>query len=73
MKRDKIISVRVDSALLDEVQKIINSRTYVFELRGRNYYRYIDENGYSFNKYTIADLLENAMHEYINKFSAEKK
>ncbi len=65
MKRDKIISVRVNSELLDKVQKIIDSRTHVLNLRGINHYRYVDENGYSQDKYTIADLLESAMKEYI--------
>ncbi len=73
MKRDKIISVRVNNALLDKVQKIIDSRTYIFEVRGVNHYRYKDENGQSHDKYTIADLLESAMREYIEKFNAEKK
>lgn len=65
MRRNKIISVRVDSSLLDKVQEIIDSRTRVFENRERKYYHYIDENGYSHEKYTIADLLESAMREYI--------
>ena len=73
MRRDKIISVRVNSTLLNEVQEIINSRTYSYELRGRNYYRYKDEKGTAYEKYTIADILESAMHEYIEKFKAEKK
>lgn len=65
MKRDKIISVRVDSTLLDKVQKIIDSRTTVIEYRKLKHYHYIDENGYSHEKYTIADLLESAMKQYI--------
>ncbi len=73
MKRDKIISVRVNSALLEQVQKVIDSRTFVFEVRGINHYHYKDENGHSHDKYTIADLLESAMREYIEKFTAEKK
>lgn len=73
MRRDKIISVRVNSELLEKVQKIIDSRTYTFELRGKNHYRYKDENGTAYEKYTIADLLESAMREYIEKFSADKK
>ena len=72
MRRDKIISVRVDSSLLNEVQKIIDSRTYSYELRGRNHYRYKDENGTAYEKYTIADLLESAMKAYVEKFSTEK-
>lgn len=73
MKRDKIISVRVNSNLLEKVQKIIDSRTHVFELRGVNHYHYKDEDGRTHDKYTIADLLEAAMREYVEKFSAEKK
>ncbi len=73
MKRDKIISVRVNSDLLDKVQKIIDSRTYIIEVRGRNIYHYKDENRHTQDKYTIADLLESAMNEYVEKFSAEKK
>ena len=72
MRRDKIISVRVDSSLLNEVQKIIDSHTYSYELRGRNQYRYKDENGTAYEKYTIADLLESAMKAYVEKFSTEK-
>lgn len=73
MKRNKIISVRVDSNLLEQVQKIIDSRTHSYELRGVNHYIYKDEKGQRHDKYTIADLLESAMKEYITKFSAEKK
>ena len=73
MKRDKIISVRVNSDLLEEVQKAIDSRTHIFELRGIKHYHYKNENGQTHDKYTIADLLESAMREYIEKFSAEKK
>ena len=65
MRRDKIITVRVDSDLLKQVQEIIDSRTTIFEYINRKHYHYIDEKGYSHEKYTIADLLENAMREYI--------
>lgn len=73
MKRDKIISVRVDSSLFDQVQKIIDSRTTISHYEHRTYYIYRDENGKYHNKYTIADLLEKAMKEYIEKLSAVKK
>ncbi len=65
MKRDKIISVRVNSELLEQVQEIINSRTHVFKGGNANHYHYIDEDGFSHEKYTIADLLESAMRNYI--------
>ena len=70
MKRDKIISVRVDSSLLDEVQKIIDSRTHIYFDNNRKGYIYEDENGHHHDKYTIADLLESAMKEYIKKLDS---
>ena len=73
MKRDKIISVRVDSKLLEQVQAIIDSRTTVTEYIGIKHYHYIDENGYSYDKYTIADLLESAMKHYIKTVPQGKK
>lgn len=73
MKRDKIISVRVNSSLLDEVQNTINKRTQKWKGYKSNHYHYIDENGYSHDKYTIADLLESAMIKYIEKFNEDKK
>lgn len=73
MRRDKIISVRVDSALLNQVQDIIDSHTHIFECRGIKHYHYIDENGYSHDKYTIADLLESAMREYVKNVPKDTK
>ena len=71
MKRDKIISLRVDSELYNEVQKIINSRTEVYKGSHHNYYYYKDEKGLTHDKFTIADLLEEAMKQYIKKTKAE--
>ena len=73
MRRDKIISVRVNSSLLEQVQAIIDSRTTVTEYIGIKHYHYIDENGYSHDKYTIADLLESAMRHYIKTVPQGKK
>ena len=72
MRRDKIISVRVNKDLLKKVQEIIDSRTTIWQGR-HNYYHYIDENGYSHEKYTIADLLEEAMRDYIKNVPKGKK
>lgn len=73
MRRNKIISVRINSNLLEQVQEIIDSRTQIFEYRGIKHYHYIDENGYSHDKYTIADLLESAMREYIKNVPKRTK
>lgn len=71
-KRDKIISVRVNSNLYNQVQKIIDDRTTVFRGIKRNWYEYIDENRFIHDKFTIADILEKAMSDYIEKLSAVK-
>lgn len=69
MKRDKIISLRVNGELLSKVQEIIDRRTDVFEFRGRKHYTYKDGTKTSYDKFTVADLLENAMQEYIARYS----
>lgn len=70
MKRDKIISVRVNEELYNEVQKIISERTQSFTV----YYRNTTKNIYEyhgaeskspFGKFTVADIIENAFKEFI--------
>ena len=68
--RDKVISLRVNSELLNKVNDVISSRTTKLTVRGgRNYYIYLDGNGAQ-DKFTVADLLEAAMKEYIIKAEA---
>lgn len=79
-KRDKIISIRVDSDLLEQVNAIIEANTYAVrsrcgtllaylnELRGK----YYDNDKYR-RKFSVADLLEIAMTEFIEDNSAHKK
>ena len=68
-QRDKLISVRVNARLLNEVKKIIDSKTEVHEIYGgRKIYSYHDrKRPYSWDKFTIADLLEEKLEEYINE------
>ena len=68
-QRDKLISIRVNGHLLNEVKKIIDSKTQVFEGYGaRKLYAYSDsKRPYSYDKFTIADLLEEKLEEYINE------
>lgn len=72
MARDKLISVRVSSSLIDRFNVIVASKTQVEQYAGRNLYSYEGRrpsffNGKDGGKYTIADLLEAALEEYIQK------
>lgn len=60
--RDKLISVRVDSTLLAKFENIVKSKskTETFYNRKITYYE-----GFMTGKYSIADLLESALMEYI--------
>ena len=70
MKRDKIITVRVNSELLEKVNKLIESRTTVQSYNFRNHYRYHSPNEkykhYSIDKVTTADILEIALEMFLN-------
>lgn len=73
MRRDKVISVRVNSKLLDEVNAAIMSKTEVWEGTRRTYYDYKDEKRpYKHDKFTVADLLEEKLREYLNEQKIEK-
>ena len=66
-QRDKIISVRVSSELLDEVKKRIDSYTSVSRGRGgRNTYDTRVPGYYSaWNKLSIADIIEKALKDFV--------
>ncbi len=68
-QRDKLISIRVNSKLLEQVKKIIDAKTEVREGWGaRKIYYYRDEKRpYEYDKFTIADLLEEAMEKYLEE------
>ena len=70
--RDKVISLRVNSKLLGKVNDVISSRTQSFTGRGgRNYYTYRDGSGFAYDKFTVADLLEDAMKKYVAEAQPE--
>lgn len=66
-QRDKIISVRVNSELLSEAQKIIDSYTKVYGGRGgRRLYESSVPGFYrGFEKVSVADLLEKALKDFV--------
>ena len=68
--RDKLISVRVDSKLLSKFDSIVKSKTQVSTFYGRKIIEYEGRGTYSGGgKYSIADLLEHALEEYIKNNS----
>lgn len=74
--RDKIISLRVRSDLYDKANMIINKNTSCYETYATKRY-YNELNGKYRNyekfhrKFSIADLLEIALNEFIKENSAQ--
>ena len=68
-QRNKLISVRVNSQLLEQVKRAIDKKTNVVESWGnRKVYYYRDSNRpHAYDKFTIADLLEEAMEKYLEE------
>lgn len=72
MKRDKVISLRVDSCLYKKFISIVESKTEKFVVRGnRNFYRYVDDRGNTHDKFTAADLFEQALRQYVSKYESQ--
>ena len=66
--RDKLISIRVNSRLFDEFNAIVKSKTRVSNFYGRKIIEYEGKDTWSGGgKYSISDLLEAALEEYIKK------
>ena len=71
MRRDKIISVRVNSDLYNEVLKRIESKTRVYRCSRSNSYEYRDGiRMYFRGKFTVADLLEEKFRQYLKETSS---
>lgn len=71
MKRDKIISLRVNSDLLNKVQNIIDEHTEIKSYIHRTYYTFnlsIEDGFVSYNKYSFADLIERLLKDFVNKY-----
>ena len=75
-KRDKIISIRVKSDLYNKANKIIEQNTSCYETYAtKKYYnklrgKYCDYDKF-YRKFSIADLLEIALEEFIKDNSAQ--
>ena len=69
--RDKLVTIRVSSRLLDKFQAIVASKTQVSTYAGRNFYSYEGRREYEVDggKFTLGDLVENSLEEYIKKNS----
>lgn len=71
LKRDKVISVRVNKELYDKVNKLISEKTDKHE--GRRRIRYMNdlpkEYGGQWGKVSIADIIEVALKEFAEKYS----
>lgn len=64
--RDKLISIRVNSRLLDEFNAIVKSKTETSTYYGRKIITYEGKMTYAGGgKFTLADLLEGALEEYV--------
>ena len=72
-QRDKLISVRVSSKLLDKFKKLQEEKHTVRNYAGRNHYHYRgqtlkEQNVYSWiDKYSVADILEEALEIVLEK------
>ena len=72
-KRDKIISIRVSSRLLKEFNEMTSKKTEIYSYAGRNHYNFhgktLKDRHYRnhIDKYSIADLLEEAIEIVIEK------
>lgn len=64
--RDKLISIRVNFRLLNEFNVIVQSKTQVSTYYNRKFITYEGKMTYAGGgKYTVSDLLEEALEEYI--------
>ena len=72
-QRDKLISVRISSKLLEKFKKLTDEKTEVSNYANRNHYHYRgktlkDSKYYHYvDKYSLADLLEEAIEILLEK------
>ena len=72
-QRDKLISVRISSKLLEKFKKLTDEKTEVSNYANRNRYHYrgktLKESKYYnyVDKYSLADLLEEAIEILLEK------
>ena len=70
MKRDKVITLIVNEELYNKVKEIIDLNTYCYKTaKTKHYYNHLNGKYCNFNrffhKFSLADLLEIAMKEFI--------
>lgn len=75
-KRDKVITIRVNekqyNAFLETVAKF--TETYEIDFPSRTekrYYTKFPDKNFSFEKYTLADLVEEAIDDFIKKYKSD--
>ena len=75
--RDKLISIRVNSKILEKVNKLIEENTSCHEYwKSKTYWNNLPGkySGWDYyHKFSVADLLEIAMNEFIKDISKEEK
>ena len=69
MKRDKILSIRQNSELLNKVKTIIDKHTVVEEFYNHKYYHCdLKKKWLSLsNKYSISDIVEEALLKFVEE------
>ena len=72
-QRDKLISVRISSKLLNKFKKLTEEKTTIHSYAGKNHHRYHGEtlkgrDQYTIvDKYSLADVLEEALEILLEK------
>ena len=72
-QRDKLISLRISSKLLDKFKKLTKEKTEIHTYAGKNHHRYYGEtlkgkDRYTLvDKYSLADVLEEALEILLEK------
>ena len=72
-QRDKLISIRISSKLLDKFKKLTEEKTEIHHYAGKNHHRYygktLKEHKYytHVDKYSLADVLEEAIEILLEK------
>lgn len=72
-QRDKLISVRISSKLLEKFKKLTDEKTEIHTYGGKNHHRYYgktlkERSTYTHvDKYSLADLLEEAIEILLEK------
>ncbi len=69
-RRDKQVSMKVDSRLFNRFNNIVDKFTIKIDVGYKNIYHCIfpDTPQLHFDKYSIADLLEDALYRFIIKY-----